>query len=312
MRLVLSLLFWFLMTGFSKAQSFPEFLVDTAGTGYFSYNNNIWSVDRSGKKEMILKNQNTRFLAIDHSGTLIGSRDSVSNGTGIKEIYIWKLYRNGQLEYTYKIPFLPDYNDFCMDDEGHLYWIRSGNQIQFQERNNNGTIRILATCNLTGARNLHRSIKGFLFFSDSHHVYCIPPDDTIKVVLKDVVKQLQGESTDMSIRNVWTDKSGNIYLATGIEILKIDRRQFATPVYRSADGWFPVNGAISSSGDFWVVEQNKYDSIRIQCIGNDVRKGIVKEQRLKLYGLPLGLTILLVVVLYFLFRKSKNSRSGTE
>ena len=312
MRLVIPLLFWFLMTGFSNAQSFPEFLVDSSGNGYFSYKNDIWSADRSGKKVLILKNRTTRFLAIDPNGTLIGSTDSVSIGTGTKEIYIWKLYRNGQLEYTYKIPSLPDYTDFCMDEEGHLYWITSGNQIRFQERNNNGTTRTLATCNLTGARNLHRSIKGFLFFSDNNHVYCIPPEDSIKVVMKDVVKRLPGESTDKSIRNVWTDKSGNIYLATGIEIFKIDRRQYTTPVYRSTDGWFPVNGAISSSGDFWVVEQNRYDSIRIQFIGNDVRKGIVKEQRLKLYGLPLGLTILMVVGMYFLFRKSKNSKSRSE
>lgn len=312
MRIVFLSFFWILMNGFPKAQSFPEFLVDSMGTGYFNYKNNIWSVDRSGKKTLILKNQNTRFLAIDHSGSLIGCTDSVSHATGTKEIYIWKLFRDGHLEYIYKIPFFQSYKDFCMDEDGRLYWITSGNQIHFQERNNNGTIRTLATCNLTGARNLHRSIKGFLFFSDSHHVYCIPPDDTIKVVLKDVVKQLQGESTDMRIRNLWTDKSGNIYLASGIEILKIDRRQYTTPIYRSANGWFPVNGAISSSGDFWVVEQNKQDSLRIQFISNDVRKGIVKEQRLKIYGLPLALTILMVVLLFILFRKSKKSGSGTE
>lgn len=284
-------------------------VMDSKGNLFYTDLKQVWMIKPDGSKVIAVANVHTHELYIDAEDRLYGEHlwynGEQQNTWGH---YVWRRQANGVIERIKDSTagFLEWYS-FTRDTKGNQFYLEKSIPAQFWKLDSAGNKTLVASRSWSGIGRLHVNAKGVLLLTHKGDVYAIPPDDSLELVVKDV-GQLNSVLNDSSgtIWNIWSDSRKNIYIATGNVIRKIDHRRLVTTIYQSAEGWYPVSGYVSAAGDFWVMEYNANNEVRINTISAEERKAIAANSRFSMFYMPLLLTAGIVVLLYFLFRSKKK------
>jgi hypothetical protein len=166
----------------------------------------------------------------------------------------------------------------------------------------------LGQASLSGIGRLHISSKGSLYFTNRADLYVIPAGDTLQLYLKDVGEYNTDDSLNNgthTIMSAWSDNKDNLYIATGSVIKQITKKKLVNVIYKSTGDWKPSGGLITPNGDFYVLEYNSKNEVRVNKISAAERKQIVKENAFTVYLMPLLIMSGIILLLYFLFRSKK-------
>jgi len=308
-RLLLLFSFVTTISQFSFADPGIGIVIDSKGNVYYTDLKQVWMIKPDGSKTVAVHNVHTHELYIDQQDRLYGEH-LWYNGEQLNTWghYIWRRNTDGSfLKIKDSTAGFTEWYSFTRDVQGNQYYLEKSIPANFWKIDTAGNKTLIGSKSFAGIGRLHVNTKGILFFSNKADVYCIPPEDSVELFVENVGEAgLPGSEDAHTIWNIWSDSKKNVYLATGNVIKKVDNRRLVEPIYRSAEGWFPVSGLIAPNGDFWVMEYNKANEVRVNKISIEERKEIVRSQAWKMYGIPFLLTALSVVGLYFLFRRKKT------
>lgn len=283
---------------------------DSKGNIYYTDLAQIWMIKPDGTKSIVVPNVHTHELYLDKSDRLFGEHlwynGEEKNTWGH---YFWCRYADGRIaKVKDSTAGFPQWYSFTRDDWGNMYYLEQSIPANFWKIDTTGNKTLMGSKSFSAIGRLHLTKKGNLYFSNKDDLYCIPPGDSIKLVVKNIGEKavLTLISSDKhAIMNIWSDAKENIYVATGNIIKMIDNKNVVTPIYKSATGWNPVSGFIAGNGDFWVMENNAANEVRLNKISTEERKQIVKEFAVWLYAIPLVLIIGLLYFLYIIFKPKK-------
>jgi len=285
-------------------------VMDSKGNLYYTDLKQVWMIRPDGTRSIAVANVHTHELYIDSLDRLYGEH-LWYNGEQLNTWghYVWCRQSDGVVKRIKDSTagFLEDYS-FTRDAQGNHYYVEKNIPALFWKREPSGNKTLLLSKLWSGIGRLHINPKGVLLFTHKSDVYALPPHDSLEQVVKDVgeINTVLSDSSG-TIWNLWSDNRKNVYIATGTVIKKIDHRRLVTPIYKSGEGWYPVSGMVSSNGDFWVMEYNAANEVRVNKISAQERMEITRESRWKIYYLPLLVTTAVVVMLYFLFRSKKTA-----
>ncbi len=284
-------------------------VMDSKGNLFYTDLKQVWMIRADGTKSIAVPNVHTHELYVDAQDRLYGEH-LWYNGEQLNTWghYVWRHQANGVMERIKDSTagFLEWYS-FTRDGQGNQYYLEKSIPAQFWKLDVAGKKTLLASKSWSGLGRLHVTAKGVLLFTHKGDVYAIPPDDSLELVVKNA-GELNPVLNDSSVTiwNIWSDSRRNMYIATGNVIKKIDHRRLVTTIYQSGEGWYPVSGYVSATGDFWVMEYNTANEVRVNKISAEERKEIAAQSRWKMFYMPLLLTAAIVVLLYFLFRSKKK------
>lgn len=298
-----------LMCLYCSADPGVGIVMDSKGTIYYTDLVQVWMLKPDGTKSIAVPNVHTHELYMSPADELYGEHlwfnGEQSNTWGH---FLWKRNPDGSIiKIKDSTAGLAD-ESFVRDIIGTRYSVEKSIPSLFWMTDTTGKKTLLGQASLSGIGRLHISPKGFLYFNNKTDIYVIPPGDTLQLYLKDA-GDISGLNQTMpgshSIMNMWSDGKENLYLATGNVIKQVTKKKLITTIYKSTGDWFPCSGVIAPNGDFYVLETNSKNEVRVNKISAAERKQIVKENRFTIYYMPLLIIAGILLLLYFLFRKKK-------
>lgn len=310
MKQLYTILFNF-FTIFAFADPGVGIVIDSKGNVFYTDLSQVWMIKPDGSKTIAVPNVHTHELYINKNDELFGEHlwydESKKNPWAH---YLWRRNADGSIiRIKDTTAGFAEWTSFVRDDAGNSYLVEKGIPSNFWKIDSTGTKLLLGSKSFAEIGRLHLNQKGILFFSNKDDLYCIPPGDSIELVAENVGEPGLFEkvsSGSHTILNIWSDTKKNSYIATGSVIKKIDQRRLVTTVYKSTEGWNPASGLVTPNGDFWVMEYNKANEVRVNKISMQERKDIVKQNSFRIYGVAFLLTAGVILLLYFLFRKKRN------
>lgn len=302
-------LFFLLLFSSAAAVADPGvgMVMDKNGNLFYSDLTQVWMIQPDGTKSIAVPNVHTHELYLDKDGTLFGEHvwynGEKQNTWGY---YLWSRLSTGKIvKIKDSTAGFPEWVSFTRDDAGNMYYIEKGIPVYFWKIDTAKKKTLLGTKSFASVGRLYLSKKNDLYVSNGADLYWIPAGDSIELFLKDA-GDVTGEVSSHTIMNTWGDNKGNIYFATGKVIKKTEKNRYTITIYKSAGDWSPSSGLIAPNGDFWVMEYNSKNEVRVNKISAAERKQIVKSNAIKLYVIPLLVTIGILLALYFLFRKKSK------
>lgn len=285
-------------------------VADSKGTIFYTDLSQVWMIKPDGTKSVAVPNVHTHELYINNQNELFGEHlwynGEQSNTWGH---YLWKRNSDGSIvKIKDSTAGFPEWVSFVRDVQGNAYYHQRSIPSAFWKLLPNGTKELIGKASLNGIGRLYINKKSVVFFSNKDDLYCIPPGDSLQIYLKNIGKEglIEMKDSDVhAIMSIWGDQKDNLYIASGSVIKQIDKKKFVTIVYKSAEGWKPSGGLVTANGDFWVLEYNTKNEVRVNKISKDDRKQIAKEHLFAVYIMPVLLVIGVLLGLYFLFRKKK-------
>jgi hypothetical protein len=306
-----------LLVNLLRADPGVGIVLDSKGNIYYTDLLQVWMQKPDGTKSIAVPNVHTHELYLDKNDNLFGEHlwynGEEKNTWGH---YFWCRYADGHItKVKDSTEGFPQWYSFTRDDAGNMYYQEQSIPSKFWKIDSAGNKTLLGSKSFSAIGRLHFTKKGKLYFSNEDDLYCITPGDSIKLILKGIGEKgiLSLINSDRhAIMNIWSDAKENIYIATGNVIKMIDSKNVITTIYKSATGWNPVSGFIASNGDFWVMENNAGNGVRVNKISMEERKQIVKEFAVWLYVIPLILIIGLLYFLYIIFKPNNKSITGSK
>jgi hypothetical protein len=284
-------------------------VIDSKGNVFYTDLSNVRMLKPDGTKSIAVPNVHTHELYMSPNDELFGEH-LWYNGEQLNTWghYLWKRNADGTIiKIKDSTAGFAD-ESFVRDIADNKYSIEKGIPSKFWMTDTTGKKILLGEASLRGIGRLHISPKGSLYFTNHADLYVIPAGDTLQRYLADV-----GEKSGLdkitngshAILSTWSDNKDNLYIATGGIIKQITKKKLVNVVYKSADGWSPAGGLITSTGDFYVLEYNSKNEVRVNKISAAERKAIVKENAFSVYIMPLLIISGVLLVLYLFFRKKK-------
>lgn len=225
------------------------------GLVYYSDLRQVWSVDATLTRRLVVANVHTHELLVDAEGNLYGE-DARVNGRH----RVWRRSPGGVL--TDVIPDTEGYRDdwgFVEGPGGALYWAKCENPANGQascgvrRRLPDGRVETAAR----GARFGHplnflsRDAEGRILIGDGPDVKRLKADDTLEVVARGVTR-----ATDrFAFMGFHTAEDGALYLAafgdrTIVRVAKDGTRRIEA---RSSAPWSPT-GVLKTTQGLWILE----------------------------------------------------------
>lgn len=280
-------LFWVLSFGYVlMAHPGIGIVKDKRGNIYYTDLNQVWKIDKSGNKSVIVPNVHTHELYMDSADNLFGEHlwyngeQSATWGH-----YVWCLKSDGSLV-KIKRPspgFLEDYS-FVRDGEGNMYWAQRWKISRIVKKTPSGSIVTLAERKFKDIRWMYATPGGILYFIDLNDLYKIDNNGKLTLLAKSLEETSAG-STDNSLKHnifgIWPDKANNIYIAVtgGKLVKKITPGGKVSVLMRSSGGWSPVSGLFDDDNNLWLLETNKRNEIRARKIsGKDLSHIAMQEK----------------------------------
>jgi hypothetical protein len=285
-------------------------VTDSKGNVFYTDLSNVWMIKPDGSKIIAVPNVHTHELYMNAKNELFGEHLWYDESLKTKWAhYLWRRNADGSItRLKDTTEGFSEWVSFVRDANGNQYYLEKSIPSNFWKIDSAGTKTLLASRSFAGLGRLHINEKGILFFSNKGDLYCIPPADSIELVAAAIGEPglfEQPGGSSHTILSIWSDAKKNLYVATGNMIKKIDHRKLVTTIYKSARGWNPCGGVVAANGDFWVMEYNSKNEVRLNKISAEERKEIIKENAFKVYGMPLILISGILLLLYFLFRRKK-------
>lgn len=306
MRKSILLVFFALVSLNLKADPGVGIVMNSKGNLFYTDLSQIWMIKPDGSKSIAVPNVHSHELFMDKNDQLWGEH-LWFNGeqTNTWGHYLWRRSANGEIiKVKDSTAGFSEWNSFTRDAAGNMYYIEKSIPSYFWKIDTAGKKTLLGSKSFQSIGRLHLTEKGDLYFNNGADLYWFPEADSIELYIKDIA-DVTGKADAHSIMSIWSDNKKNLYIATGSVIKKIEKSKFIITVYKSVGNWKPVSGLVAPNGDFWVMEYNDKNEVRVNKISAAERKGIVKENAFQLYMIPLLLVVGILVVLYFVFRKKK-------
>jgi hypothetical protein len=246
---------------------------DNKGNIYYTDLQQVWKIDKSGNKTIIVPNVHTHELYMDSANNLFGEH-LWYNGERLNTWghYVWCLKHDGSFV-KIKGPspgFLEDYS-FVRDNEGNMYWAQHWKISRIFKKTIAGSVVTLAEGKFKDIRWMHVTATGTLYFIDLNDLYKIDKKGKLTLVAKSLEERSEG-STDRSLKHnifgIWTDKTNNIYIAVlgGNVVKRITADGNVSTYLRTSGGWSPVSGLFDDGGNLWLMETNVLNEIKVRKI----------------------------------------------
>jgi lipid-A-disaccharide synthase-like uncharacterized protein len=307
------LLCFIICSSILKADPGVGIVIDSKGNLFYTDLIHVWMIKPDGTKSIAVPNVHTHELHMNTKDELFGEH-LWYNGEQLNTWghYLWKRNADGTIIKIKDSTAGFTDESFVRDIAGNKYSVERDIPSKFWMTDTTGNKILLGQASLSGISRLHISPGGTLYFSNKDGLYSIPPGDTLQVFIKDVGKlswldQLGNGSH--GIMSTWSDKKGNVYIASGGTIIQITKKKLANVIYKSSGDWKPSGGLFAPNGDFWVLEYNSRNEVRVNKISIEEQKKIVKDSAFTVYIMPLLIISGLLVLLYFLFRKKPVKKS---
>jgi hypothetical protein len=284
-------------------------VIDSKGNVFYTDLKQVWLIKPDGTKSIAVPNVHTHELHMNQKDELFGEH-LWYNGEQLDTWghYLWKRNADGSVVTIKDSTAGFSDESFVRDIAGNRYFVEKDIPSKLWMTDTTGKKILLGQASLSSIGRLHISPKGTLYFNNRDDLYCIPPGDTLQLFVKNVGEQSVLERVtngSHAIMSTWSDNKGNLYIATGGVIKQITKKKLVNVIYKPADSWSPCGGLVAANGDFWVMESNSKNEVRVNKISAAERKQIVKENAFSVYVMPLLLIGGIIVLLYFLFRKNK-------
>ena len=286
---------------------------DSKGNIFYTDLSQVWMIKPNGNKSIAVPNVHTHELYINTKDELFGEH-LWYNGEQLNTWghYLWKRNADGTIVKIKDSTAGFADESFVRDIVSNKYVVEKDIPSKFWMMDTTGKKFLLGEASLSGIGRLHISPKGKLYFNNKNDLYVIPSGDTLQLFLKDAGETAPFESTangTHSILSTWSDSKDNLYIATGNVIKQITKKKIINTIYKSTGDWYPCSGLISPNGDFYILESNSKNEVRVNKISAAERKQIVKEHVFEVYIMPLLIISGILVLLYFLFRKKASINS---
>jgi hypothetical protein len=284
-------------------------VVDSKGNVFYTDLSNVWMLKPDGSKTIAVPNVHTHELYMSPNDELFGEH-LWYNGEQLNTWghYLWKLNTDGTVIKIKDSTVGFADESFVRDIAGNKYSVEKDIPSKFWMTDTTGKKILLGQASLSGIGRLHISPKGSLYFTNKADLYIIPAGDTLQLYLKDIAELNIRDSLNNSthgIMSTWSDDKDNLYITTGSVIKQITKKKLVNVIYKSTGDWKPSGGLITNNGDFYVLEYNSKNEVRVNKISAAERKEIVKENAFSVYIMPLLIISGVLLLLYFLFRKKK-------
>jgi hypothetical protein len=284
-------------------------VADSKGNVFYTDLVNVWLLKPDGSKTIAVPNVHTHELYMSPNDELFGEH-LWYNGEQLNTWghYLWKRNPGGSVIKIKDSTAGFAEESFVRDIVGNKYFVEKDIPSRFWMMDSSGKKILLGQASLSSIGRLHISPKGNLYFSNKDDLYCIPSGDTLQLFVKGIGEQLMSDlagNSSHSIMSIWSDTKDNLYAATGNVIVQITKKKLTNIVYKSSGDWKPSGGLVSPNGDFYVLEYNSKNEVRVNKISAADRKQIIKEHAFEVYLMPLLIISGILLLLYFLFRKKK-------
>lgn len=280
-------------------------VMDSKGNLFYTDLSQIWMIKPDGSKSIAVPNVHSHELYMDKNDQLWGEHVWF-NGEQVNTwgYYLWRRSANGEIvKVKDSTAGFPEWTGFTRDATGNMYYIEKSIPTYFWKIDTAGKKTLLGSKSFQSVGRLHLTGNGDLYFNNGADLYWFPETDSIELYVKDIADTINGKVDAHSIMSIWSDSKKNLYIATGSVIKKVEKSKFIITVYRSAGNWKPAGGLIAPNGDFWVMEYNDQNEVRVNKVSAADRKSIVKENAFKLYMIPALLVAGILLLLYVAFRK---------
>jgi hypothetical protein len=291
----------------SSADPGVGIVIDSKGNVFYTDLKHVWMIKTDGSKSIAVHNVHTHELYMNQKDELFGEH-LWYNGEQLNTWghYLWKRNADGNVVKIKDSTAGFSDESFVRDIAGNKYFVEKDIPSKFWMMDTTGKKILLGQASFSSIGRLHISPKGTLYFSKRDDLYFIPPGDTLQLFVKKVGEQSvldRVTNGSHAIMSIWSDNKDNLYIATGGVIKQITKKKLVNVIYKSAEGWNPCGGLVAANGDFWVMESNSNNEVRVNKISAAERKQIVKDNAFTVYIMPLIIISGVIVILYFLFRR---------
>ncbi len=194
---------------------------DSRGAVYFTDLKQVWKIAPDGKMSVAVPNVHAHELCLDAQDNLYGDHLAADGGKWTNRV--WRMKPDGTL--TNIIPSreglnLPDYS-FVRDRCGSMYWADPAQPI-IKKRLPGGNVINYATSDFRMVQRMTASPDGTLFLMDGANLRRVSTNGQV-TTLRTNLSALSPPPANVAERNyhmgVWTDSSGNVYVAVAMEHL---------------------------------------------------------------------------------------------
>ena len=246
---------------------------DSKGNIFYTDLKQVWKIDPSGNKTIVVKGVHTHELSIDEQDNLYGEH-LWYNGEA-KDTwghYAWCLKNNSELvkEIEPTEGFLTNYS-FARDSAGNMYWVERFTTSRIMKKNKTGEVTKLIEGKFGFIGWLFSTKNGTLYFTESNKLHRLMPTGELETVAENIGSR----STDFTImgRNydsygIWTDNAENIYLAMvdSKTVVRISNDGKPETIIGSNSLWTICSGLFDNAGNLWVLENSSINEVRVRKI----------------------------------------------
>lgn len=245
---------------------------DSKGAIYYTDLEQVWKLDKSGNKTVVVPHVHTHELYMDENDNLYGEH-LWYNGERLNTWghYVWRLQGNGVLDTVVRPTegFLQNYS-FVRDGRGNMYWVERGDTSRFKKRTPEGNVATVAEGRFENIRWSHCTQEGILYFVDLHKLYKLSSEGKFTLLASDLDGGKTGFGFDRqhNVYGIWTDKANNVYVAiqAGRNVKRISPQGKVDVVAYSLAPWSPVSGLFDDEGGLWLLESSVTNKVRVRTI----------------------------------------------
>lgn len=235
---------------------------DSRGSVFYTDLKQVWKIDVTGRKSVVVRNVHTHELYIDDQDNLFGEHlwyDGENLNTWGH--YVWKLSSQGQV--TKIIPDTEGFREhysFVRDHFGNMYWVDRATSCQtiIKKSRDKKETKYTKAC-FEKVSWLSATHDGYLYFMDKQNLKKSNPGGDVKTV---------GSIPSSGTMGIWDDEDGNIYTATYEDksIRKFSKDGKVTVVAKTNWIWSPSGGMVARNGDLWILENSVTNTVRVERI----------------------------------------------
>jgi hypothetical protein len=246
---------------------------DSRGTVYFTDLKQVWKIAPDGRMAVAVPNVHTHELCLDAVDNLYGEHLSAEGDRWSNRV--WRMKPDGTLTNVIQ-PHeglnLPDYS-FVRDGSGSMYWADPA-EPAIKKRLPNGKVIKYATADFRMIQRMTATPDGILFLMDAASLRRVSTNGRV-TTLRSNLSERSPPPANVSERNyhmgVWTDRSGDVYVAVAMEhlVLRVGPDGQTSIAARSSDGWSPSGGMFDRQNNLWLLEYDLNNAVRVRQFRKD-------------------------------------------
>lgn len=246
-------------------------VINAKGEIFYTDTERVWKISADGKsKTVVVPNVHTHELYMDAHDNLYGEHLWYEGESSDKWGHcVWKYDAKGKFSKVKPDAegFLKKYS-FVRDNAGNMYRLISS-------KNGSDWMKISPDQKVEWITTVPTKDVRWQFISKDGTFYYVDDNDLCKIVNKKAVlvtpdlDGVKGEDPkrkpNNSIFGMWDDPTGAMYVAVTDQktVKKVTPDGLVSVVYQSPGTWMPTGGIVDKKGNFWVLEANAVNNVRV-------------------------------------------------